>query len=335
MRVSLIIPNYNYARPLEECLRAALAQTHPDTEVIVVDDCSTDDSPRVAESFGVRVIRTPENVGAPGARNHGAAHADGDVLMFVDSDVALAPDAVARAVALLESDAGIGAVCGTYDPDPLFVDSLAEQYRALQQHYWLVEDEGEITTSYTAILAVRRAVFTALAGFHPTMRHTDNAEFGARLSRRHRILLTSAVRGRHDFDDSLRVVLRKVFTRARLTIPIYLHRSDLTGGLTSGPRAYASLLTLAALAMVPLPVLFGAAFAVLPAAALGVALACDRALYRFVLRRRGSAFLAYFVAVHTLVNTTVAAAAVVGGAQWVLSRRFRRMYDGMPGWATG
>ncbi|GGS47268.1 glycosyltransferase family 2 protein [Actinokineospora fastidiosa] len=333
MKVSVIVPNYNYARPLEECLRAALAQTYPDTEVVVVDDCSTDDSPRVAESFGVRVVRTPRNVGAPAARNHGAEHTDGDVVMFVDSDVALAPDAVAQAVAALRADDSVGAVCGIYDPDPMFVDSLAEQYRGLQLHYWQKEDEGHITTSYTAILAVRREVFTALGGFHPTMRHTDNAEFGARLSLNHRILLTSAVRGRHDFDDNLRMVLRKMFTRARLTIPIYLRRPELNGGLSGGPRAYASLITLAALATVPLPLLFGPALAAVPAGALAVALVCDRGLFRFVRRHRGPVFLGYFMGVHMIVNATVAAAAVAGGAQWVLSRRFRRMYDGMPGWA--
>jgi cellulose synthase/poly-beta-1,6-N-acetylglucosamine synthase-like glycosyltransferase len=77
-----------------------------------------------------------------GRRNFGARHAIGDVLVFVDSDVALRPDAVANAVRLLVSDPQIGAVCGNYDPVPLFRDSLVEEYRCLQQYWWLAVDEG-------------------------------------------------------------------------------------------------------------------------------------------------------------------------------------------------
>jgi hypothetical protein len=54
---------------------------------------------------------------------------------------------------------------------------------------------------------------------------------------------------------------------------------------------------------------------------------CDRKMYRFVLGQRGILFLGYFVAMHVLVNLTVATAAFVGGAQWLLSGSFRSMYD--------
>jgi len=332
-KVSLVIPNYNYARPLEECLRAALAQTYESLEVIVVDDCSTDDSAAIAESYGVRVLRTPRNVGAPAARNVGAAGATGEIIFFVDSDVALHPNAVANAVAVLESDRDIGAVCGHYEPEPLFADGIVEEYRSLQQYFWIASDEGTITTSYTAIMAVRKELFESMGGFDPIMRDTDNAEFGSRLSRTHRIVLTSTVRGRHDYDDTLRTVLSKVFTRARLHIPLYLRRADLSGGFSSGPRAWASIVTLLALVTAALPVAFGTAWLAVPIAILAAALACDVALYRFVRRRKGSVFLVYFVGMHILLNLTVASAAVIGGGQWLLSRRFRRMYEDRS-WST-
>lgn len=325
--VSVIIPNYNYARALEYCLKSVLTQTYPLTEVLLVDDCSTDGSASIGERLGVTVIRTPHNMGAPAARNLGARHAVGEVLVFVDSDVALEPDAVANAVRLLGSDPAVGAVCGNYDPVPLFRDSLVEEYRCLQQYWWLAEDEGVITTSYTAILAISAGLFGSVGGFDGRLRHTENAEFGHRLSRTHQVRLTSTVRGRHDYDDSLRVVLSKTFTRARLHIPLYLRRPELSGGFSSGPRAWASMATLAAAPALALPLLFGPLLAVVPVLLLVAALGCDQALYRFVLRQRGPVFLCYFVTMHVLVNLTVGAAAMVGGAQWLLSGSFRSMYD--------
>src|SRR5690242_13384344 len=117
--VSVIIPNYNYARTLRMCIEAVQAQTYRPIEITVVDDCSTDDSVAIAESLGVRVSRTPGNGGVATARNVGAAAASGEVLLFLDSDIALEPTAVERAVERLLADPEAGAVCGVYEPTPL------------------------------------------------------------------------------------------------------------------------------------------------------------------------------------------------------------------------
>src|SRR4051794_698168 len=98
--VSVIIPNYNYARTLSACIEAVQRQTYPAIEIIIADDCSTDDSVAVARGHGVTVLESPVNSGVSTARNLGAEHARGDVLFFLDSDVALETDAVAKAVEL-------------------------------------------------------------------------------------------------------------------------------------------------------------------------------------------------------------------------------------------
>ncbi|HEY3173065.1 MAG TPA: glycosyltransferase family 2 protein, partial [Thermoanaerobaculia bacterium] len=87
MRVSVIVPVYDNAADLAECLGALVPSAGRETEIIVVDDGSTDDTPNVASQFGVQVLRLERNSGAGAARNHGARHATGDVLLFVDSDV--------------------------------------------------------------------------------------------------------------------------------------------------------------------------------------------------------------------------------------------------------
>ncbi len=92
--VSVIIPIYNAENYIAECLDSILNQTFQDFEVIAVDDCSTDNSPAIAESyvekFGKRMIstRTQKNSGNAGytARNKGFKFARGEYVFFVDAD---------------------------------------------------------------------------------------------------------------------------------------------------------------------------------------------------------------------------------------------------------
>ncbi|GGL07663.1 hypothetical protein Sme01_11350 [Sphaerisporangium melleum] len=329
--VSVIVPNYNYARTLDLCLSALERQTYPDIEVIVVDDRSTDDSVQIAHRHGVRVVVTDTNIGAPAARNVGVRHARGEVLFFLDSDLALAEDVVEHAVDLLTSDPTLGVVCGTYDPEPLIPDSRVERYRSLQLHYWISGDEGDITTIYSALFAMRAEVFHEVGPLNPALRHSENAEYGHRLTRLgYRIVLDNRIRGRHDHDDRLRVVLSKFFHRARLHIPLYLRRPDFNGGPANSSRGWGSLAALFAVLAVPLPVLLGPVWALVPVALLLGSIASDLGMYRFVRRYAGLPFALYFTAVHFLVNVTVGVAVFVGAAHCLLSSEFRRTYD-VPG----
>lgn len=325
--VSVIVPNYNYSRVLALCLKSLREQTYPHLEIIVVDDCSTDDSVAVAESFGVKVVSTGVNGGPAVARNRGAEVASGEVLFFIDSDVAAKPDAVGNAVRLLQSDPRLGAVCGNYDPVPLIRDSLLEEYRCMQQSYWLIADEGQIATLYTALLAMRREVFDEIGPFNPRLRETENADYGHRLAARYRILLTPEVRGVHDHDHDLKVLIKKVFTRTRLHIPMYARRPSFPGGLSSGPRAWGSVIALLMALTAPLPLASGPLWTLMPIGLFAAYLSCDLPMYRFVAAHRRSWFVAYFIAMHLALNLVMAFAAVTGVLSWLASARFRRLYD--------
>ena len=90
--VSVVIPMYNSAKFIAQTLESLLNQTMTDFEVVVVDDCSTDNSVEVVESFVDRlkrlhVIKLPKNSGAPGIpRNVGIQFARGKYIAFLDSD---------------------------------------------------------------------------------------------------------------------------------------------------------------------------------------------------------------------------------------------------------
>ncbi len=98
--VSIIIDNYNYERFLPRCIESALAQTYQNTEVVVVDDASTDGSREVIGRYGslVPVFRV-KNGGQAAALNSGFAASRGDIVIFLDSDDYLEPESAARVVA--------------------------------------------------------------------------------------------------------------------------------------------------------------------------------------------------------------------------------------------
>lgn len=89
-QISVIIPVYNIAACLEQCLDSVVGQTFTDIEIICVDDGSTDESPEILACYADRddrfQILTQKNRGPGAARNAGLARATGDYLIFLDSD---------------------------------------------------------------------------------------------------------------------------------------------------------------------------------------------------------------------------------------------------------
>ncbi|MBX6312967.1 MAG: glycosyltransferase family 2 protein [Isosphaeraceae bacterium] len=113
--VSIIIATYNRSAFLTRAIRSALGQTLGDLEVIVVDDGSTDDTPAVLDAFEddrLWSIRFPANQGACAACNAGIEAARSEVLLFLDSDDGLRPQAAGRLHGVLAADRGIGMAWG-------------------------------------------------------------------------------------------------------------------------------------------------------------------------------------------------------------------------------
>ncbi len=101
-RASVIVNSYEYGRYLREAIDSALAQRDADAEVVVVDDGSTDDSRSIIHSYGNAVVPVlKENGGQGSAFNAGFAACAGDVIIFLDADDRLRPNAVREAVARL------------------------------------------------------------------------------------------------------------------------------------------------------------------------------------------------------------------------------------------
>ncbi len=106
-RVSVIMPTYNAGARIGAAIGGVLTQTHPDVELVVVDDGSTDDTVAIARGFGDRiVVLSQENAGPNAARNAGLRRASGEVIALCDSDDFLLPHYLTEALRLLRKEPG-------------------------------------------------------------------------------------------------------------------------------------------------------------------------------------------------------------------------------------
>jgi len=114
--VTAIVPTFNRARFLGECLDALIGQTAPPRQIIVVDDGSTDDTARVVAGFGDRVdYLRKENGGKSSALNLALAQATGAAIWIFDDDDIADPDALRRLSGALAADPGAGFAFGNHD----------------------------------------------------------------------------------------------------------------------------------------------------------------------------------------------------------------------------
>jgi poly-beta-1,6-N-acetyl-D-glucosamine synthase len=114
--LTVLVPAYNEAESIEDTIRSLQGQSFRPAEIIVIDDCSSDDTGRIARSLGVRVVRPDTNTGSKaGAQNFALPLVLTEFVMALDADTTLAPDAIEL---LLPSftDPRTAAACGFVIP---------------------------------------------------------------------------------------------------------------------------------------------------------------------------------------------------------------------------
>jgi hypothetical protein len=116
--VSVVIPCHNYARFLAAAVGSVTAQTGVDVDLLIIDDCSTDGTRRLAEALAeadprIRVVAHTRNVGHIATYNEGIAAAEGEYLVLLSADDLLTPGSLARAAALLDAHPSVGFAYGS------------------------------------------------------------------------------------------------------------------------------------------------------------------------------------------------------------------------------
>jgi glycosyltransferase involved in cell wall biosynthesis len=224
--ISVIIPTYNYDRFLREAIDSVLAQTYPAQEIIVVDDGSTDDTPRILAEYGdrIRVIRQ-DNLGVSAARNTGIAAARGEWVAFLDSDDVWRPRKLECDVARIAADPDLGMVhCGAEQFDNtgktlfVFLGGLEG---------WVAPDllrlDREVIAAPGSGLTVRKTAAEEAGGYDTRIECAEDWDFCYRIACRHRAGFIPEVlaryrlhgSGRHlnirKMEDGMLLALEKAF----------------------------------------------------------------------------------------------------------------------------
>lgn len=294
--LSVVIPATDSPATLDRCLAALGRCTEPDE---------------------VTVVTQPAGSGPAAARNAGVAATSGEIVVFVDADVEVHPDALRRLREALERDPGLAAVFGAYDDRPAAA-GVVSRFRNLLHHHVHTRAGGPATTFWAGLGAVRREAFDGVGGFDASRYARpciEDVELGMRLhASGHRIELDPAVRGRHLKRWTLASMLRTDFaSRGAPWVALRLERGGAGGAALNlgwGQRLAAGAAVLGV----------GAALSGrrrLALAALAAMLAPNARFYALLARLGGLRLALSGVPLHLLHHLTAAASVPAGLVLWV------------------
>jgi hypothetical protein len=288
--IAAVVPAADGPPTLDRCLAALAAAERQPNEVVVQSE--------------------PRGAGPAAARNAGAARCRAELLVFVDSDVEVHADALARIARHFAADPELAAVFGAYDQEPA-APGLTSRFRNLLHHHVHASAAGEAETFWAGLGAVRRDSFEAVGGFDAArfpVASVEDIELGMRLrGSGHRVLLDPAIRGRHlKAWTPLSMVRTDFWRRGVPWARLVLRERQAAGALNLGWNHRLSALASG--------LLVGASLFRRPRAALAAVLAIvllNRRLYALLARRGGPPLLLAGIGLHVLHQLTAIAAVPV------------------------
>ena len=316
--ISMIIPVYKGGMEFRRCLESIVCLEPGPIEIIVVSD-GDEESSEIAAEFDVRVVHLPQRKGPAHARNVGASHAKGDILFFVDADVAVPPNLLDRLTDAFCEPHNATALMGSYDRDPL-APGVVSQYKNLSHHYVHQHSEENAATFWGACGAVRRDVFLSLGGFDEGYRRpcVEDIEFGYRLRAAHYpIRLIKTLQVKHLKQWSLMSLLKSdiidrglpwtelILRYRRFNNDLNLRHSDRVSVVLTW------LMLLSVIAGLALPYL-----QIVTVCIISLLLVLNRSLYKFFIEQRGIAFTTAAVGLHWLSFLYSGAAFVIGAVRY-------------------
>ena len=169
--VSIIIPTFNSEKTIHSCLKSIIEQTYKEIEIIIVDKHSQDNTIKIAEEYGAKIL--VRNVGRSAARNLGAKYAGGDFLLFIDSDMELTPKVIEECAATSISN-NIDAVIIPEEP---VTKGFLSECRRLEKQLYAGNKLFEIPRFF------RKSAFKELGGYDEKLIFGEDFDLYIRLER--------------------------------------------------------------------------------------------------------------------------------------------------------
>jgi len=320
-KIAVVIPAYNAAATLPDCLAALSRSERQPEEVVLFDDGSTDGTARIARSAGLKVLRKGQPRQGPAVgRNVAAAAVDADIIVFIDADVSVHPKALDRLAEPIVNGEAVASF-GSYDDKPKST-RLPALYANLRHHWVHQQGQRQAFTFWSGLGAIRSDTFRAHGGFDPRFGEPsiEDIDLGTRIIEKGgSIWLIKGALGTHQKDWGLLQLWRTdIFCRAipwaRLMVEGRGRADDLNISRKERASAVcAHLVWVATLAMALRPSLWPA-----PLIALAAYVALNARFFVFLFRsggtRAGVAGLFLHWCYHAYASATFAL--VAGGRFW-------------------
>jgi glycosyltransferase involved in cell wall biosynthesis len=175
VKFSFIIPALNEEVYIKDCLASIRSQKRNDYEIIVVDSYSTDNTVSISKKHGARVLFEKER-GPGAARNKGAIHAKGSILVFLDADVRVGSDFLDKVDECMSGNVG-GFICRLYPFDGHYTAYLLAHI--ITKFIYKI---GIIMTAGSCFV-YRKDIFRRVGMFNPTMMTNEDHDLAIRASR--------------------------------------------------------------------------------------------------------------------------------------------------------
>jgi len=200
-RVSVIIPTYNRAQLVNRAMQSVLNQTYEDFELIVVDDCSTDNTPEVVSNIGdkrIKYVRHTTNKGASASRNTGIRAARGELIGFLDSDDEWLPEKLQKQVNRFDSaSVNVGLVYGGYVVVDDDTNTVVKEVYPDKRGYVFKDVLKMAGPTNPLTPLVRKECFDKVGFFDEDMRFGEDWEMWVRISQHYEFDFVSGSVGKY------------------------------------------------------------------------------------------------------------------------------------------
>ncbi len=162
---SVVIPAYNEAKYIERTLSALKNQTFKDFEIIVKDGKSQDQTVKIGRKYTKKVV-SQKDTSAADARNQGAQHATGQILVFLDADTALPPKTLAHFSELMKNEDIVGVSCRKVPQSNSTLDRIMYEFVNISTY---ISSVLRLGGAHGNLMLIRRNAFEQVGGFNPNI----------------------------------------------------------------------------------------------------------------------------------------------------------------------
>ncbi len=227
-RISIVIPNYNMSATVGKCLEAAFASKYGNFEVVVVDDCSDDNSVEVIEKSPCKLIRLNKRCGTSAARNIGVNNSSGDLIFLIDADCLVLEDTLSiinSTFSGLEPEVVVG---GTYTNMP-YDDRFCSIFQSVFVNYFETKKVKDVDYIAAHAMAIDVRKFRESGGFPDFyLPIIEDVAYGHKLRGMGcRLVMNPEIQVRHIFNFSMHVSIKNAFRKSHYWCLYSLRAKDM------------------------------------------------------------------------------------------------------------